>query len=260
LGQRVSEETITDINMLELQSKHRKTLVVRKYSKQTEEPIEGADWEMWFASRGIVLGFRIQAKILLGNDYPGIPYIIRSTRRRQIDLLIERAFASTPRRIPFYVLYNYWATLPFSRSELCGTYPPDDEMLGCGLAYAPHVKQMVDVRKSTSLIDMQQITYPWSCLVCCTANSNAALPLRSFEFAKELVVRRFQDMFPSDVLSAENFVTNHPPEYLVRVLEGGTLTDDEWRESNLKMVVVAREGNHEGRVCPAPMNDATRAT
>jgi hypothetical protein len=241
LGQRISEETITDINMLELQSKHRRTLVVRKYSKQIEEPIEGADWEMWFASRGNVLGFRMQAKILSGYEYPGIDYVIKSTRKRQMDLLIERAFASTPRRIPFYVFYNHWTSLPFAGSELCGTYPPDEEMLGCGLAYANHVRQIVDVHKSKSLKEIQQIMYPWNCLVCCRAKSNGALPLRSFEFAKEMVVQRFQDKFPSEPLSEDMYVTDHPPDYVMRVLDGGTLIDDEWRELNLKMIMVARE-------------------
>src|SRR4051794_33455900 len=68
------EESLTDINLQDLQLKHPYSIKTKKFNKQTEEPMNGADWEWWLLSGNRGLGLRIQAKRLNLNSllYPSV--------------------------------------------------------------------------------------------------------------------------------------------------------------------------------------------
>jgi hypothetical protein len=61
---RLSEETITDINLLEIKRAHPLRVRLRKYSKREESGQTGADWEWWLVGRSRSLKLRIQAKVV----------------------------------------------------------------------------------------------------------------------------------------------------------------------------------------------------
>ena len=64
IGTQLLEETLTDINLLELKLSHPSEVITTTFTKP-KEGTTGADWEWWFTgSSGYWLGFRVQAKII----------------------------------------------------------------------------------------------------------------------------------------------------------------------------------------------------
>ena len=65
VGIRPSEETITEMNLTELQAKHPQQIKTQTFSKRKELKT-GADWdwELWLGSQNLWLSLSIQAKKL----------------------------------------------------------------------------------------------------------------------------------------------------------------------------------------------------
>src|SRR5688572_13448409 len=58
------EETLTDLNLLELKLKHPREIITKSFTKP-REGLTGADWEWWLTGpKSLWLGFRVQAKVL----------------------------------------------------------------------------------------------------------------------------------------------------------------------------------------------------
>jgi len=239
----ISEETITDLNLLELQVKHPTEIRTQKFSKQ-KEALEGADWELWLTSGGSWLGFRVQAKKLDRDslEYPELGHVVKSSGKRQVDLLIEHAVNSSDKikRIPLYVFYNYWKKNRFNPSWLCGSYSFSYEMLGCGMAYAEHVRNILNGH-SNRLKDVSEVMYPLSCLVCCNGYSQDVLPKRARTFVTNAFGRLAQDRFPAEYLANMDFLTEKPPTYVSRIADGEGLSDENWSEIPVTRVTVINE-------------------
>lgn len=155
---RISEETITEINLLELQIRHPQEIITVTISKPREAKI-GADWEWWLGSRGYWLPLRVQAKKLdpVNLEYPYLDH--KSRYGSQIRLLIDHSLKNNPPMIPIYIFYNYWDYKRFDPPWQCPSYPKLIEMLGCGLAEAISVKSIID-QGSTQLNDIANIMFP----------------------------------------------------------------------------------------------------
>jgi len=223
-----SEESATDINLLELQMRHPYEVRTQKFTKPTEARI-GADWEWWLGSEGYWLGLRAQAKKIDSQNlrYPYLDH--RSRHGRQIELLISNSLAGNPPTIPIYILYNYWDSGRFDPPWLCPTYPKIPQMLGCGLCEAVAIKSIVD-RGRNELKDIAQMMYPWSCLICCAGFSgdDSRLPYRAFSFltgAYEKYARE-ANFVP---YKKEKYVSEKAPKYVFKVLEGVKLSKEEWK-------------------------------
>jgi len=239
----VSEETITDNNLIRLQSRHPKRVRTHKFPPQGEA-LQGADWEFWLMSRGTWLGFRMQAKKLDSKklDYPELDHVVKSSGKRQIDLLIDNAVKNADRkkRIPLYIFYNYWKRNQFSPFWLCGSYKRTLPLIGCSMVYAEHVRHFLNLG-SKKLVDLSGVMYPWSCLVCCHGYSNENLPKRAFKFVKGVFDEMHRNVTPSEYLQGDDFLTSEPPSYIAKVAEDGVLTNQEWGELNLNRIVVITE-------------------
>src|ERR1700674_228364 len=70
-GIQLGEESLTDLNLLNIQICHPSEVRTKKFSRNTEGKVTGADWEWWFGSPSGWLGLRIQAKKLnnLSSQY-----------------------------------------------------------------------------------------------------------------------------------------------------------------------------------------------
>lgn len=233
-GINLSEESITDFNLLELQSKHPYEIRTQKFSRLRESKV-GADWEWWLGSQGIWLGLRIQAKKL---NFMTLSYSELDKKNKygqQIDLLIRCAFNNTPKLVPLYVFYNYWDVSVFDPPWLCGTYSKCLSMLGCGLTYAEYIKKILN-NGSKSLKDISQVMYPWSCLVCCKGYSreNGNLPNRTFDF----IVGAFRKEFVNKEFAKEDFITQKAPVYVYKIMEGVTLSEEDWERIKVDRITV----------------------
>ena len=108
----IGEETITDLNLLELRSRHPQEVITRSFSKRAEAA-EGADWEWWLTGTSRRwFGLRVQAKVIdVGTvTFPHLHYRRGARASYQCDQLIRRALTATPPRLPIYCLYCHWPT------------------------------------------------------------------------------------------------------------------------------------------------------
>ena len=103
----IGEETITDLNLLQICDRHPNEILTVKCNKHLEGLI-GSDWEWFIITSGKSIAFRIQAKIIDVNtlSYPELDYKQKSGTR-QIDLLINSSKKATHAPIPIYIFYNY---------------------------------------------------------------------------------------------------------------------------------------------------------
>jgi len=105
----VGEETITDLNLLEIKSRHKKAIYIKEFNKK-EEGKFGADWEWWFQGiSGLWLGFRVQAKVikLTSGKFEHLHYWKKKQKLYQSELLIDKALNSSIKTIPLYCFYIY---------------------------------------------------------------------------------------------------------------------------------------------------------
>lgn len=253
-----TEETITEMNLTELQIKHPLEITTCEYNKY-EESKTGADWDwdFWLGSRNFWLRLGIQAKKLHQQTlrYKSLNYKPKNSPQRQIDLLIQHSINSNPPKIPIYVFYNYWEKKKFNSPWLCGTFPKSIEMLGCAVSEATTIRTILN-RKSDKLKDIANVMYPWSCLVCCRgfskkkkASQNIGLPSRAFNF----ILGAFGDYiketdFP--VYERDRFIQEEAPEYVYKIMEGRQLSDEEWikTEANRITVIYENEENTENYI------------
>ncbi len=96
------EETITEGNLLELRRRH-PTIVHLKTFDKRKEASNGADWEWHITGRARQFRMRVQAKRIQRDNKLKIPHKVQSSRRYQIELLIDDAKIN--RLKPVYCFY-----------------------------------------------------------------------------------------------------------------------------------------------------------
>jgi len=145
------EETITDMNLLEIKMKHPQEVFIQKFTKR-QEAKTGADWEWWFTgSSGKWLGFRIQAKVI-NIDTLSFPHLYyKSSRIYQTDKLIQDAFKERPHKIPLYCLYTNWNTQSMSYPWHCYSFKKSAKSYGCSILPAFWVKYLLQEGKQPTL-------------------------------------------------------------------------------------------------------------
>jgi hypothetical protein len=234
----ISEESITDFNLLELQKRHCHDIHTYKYSKQKESRY-GADWEWWLTSNGWFLGLRVQAKKIQPKtlSYPYLNHLT-PTGVRQIDALITQSAAASHLKIPIYVFYNFWDCSQYHAPWPCTFRKRNIRALGCGIVEARALRTIIDQGKN-GLKDIARMMYPWSCPICCWKYSgNKTLPFRAFDFLSK-VFRNITDF----TYEQDRFVTKEAPWYVYRILEGAESLDEELDKVGINRVTVIEEHN-----------------
>jgi len=238
LGLSISEESITDFNLLELEQRHQHEIITRKFNRRRERQ-EGADWEWWLVSPGLFLGLRIQAKKIDSQtlNYPHLGY--STPNGHQIDILIKEAVRSSPPKIPMYVLYSYWDHTTFYAAWPCRSHRRDIRMFGCSIVEARALRSKIHQGK-TGLADIDYLLHPWSCMICCNRPSphKTALSLRSFNFISETFADKSD--FP---YRTEEYVAKEPPWYVTAILEERKLPESAGEEIGVDLVTIIREKN-----------------
>lgn len=183
---RLSEETITDNLLLYLTRQHPTDIHIRKFTKWEEGRETGADWEWWFVRGSDGLPLRIQAKRIdvTSQDYPELQKdYVKSNA--QVDLLLRAA--KKRNFYPMYCLYNYWPAGQRPSSWPCKGKGYRDELLGCAIASAIQVKNLIS-KRTTTTAHLSSIWRTWHCLVCCDGTHNsppAGLPSRTRRFISQ---------------------------------------------------------------------------
>jgi len=186
----IGEETLTDLNILELKIRHASEVYSRTFSKP-EEGLNGADWEWWFTgSSRKWIGFRVQAKVIdiKTNRFNHLHYKKDKHSPFQCDTLIQNALLPRHPRIPLYCLYSNWNTLA-QLPWKCATYYPVEESYGCSIlsAFAVRYLRSIKTGKAKHFQSLLEHVSPWHCLVCCRGYGEGDLPSRVFRFWRESI-------------------------------------------------------------------------
>lgn len=165
LGCRQGEETLTNINLLDIKRARLHEVRVPKINK-ADEPKTGIDWEWWIGSnKKGWWRYAVQAKkIDSSGRYSKLRHKVRG--RFQIDILED--YAKSHKCIPLYCFYNfikannlqdYW--------QCCVSY--DKFQLGCTVASIDVAKKAFVEGKSKTFqfVHSQKQVLPWRCLVKC---------------------------------------------------------------------------------------------
>lgn len=167
------EETITDINLLEVAMQHEDYVFTKKFSRRQEGSVSGADWLWCIGEPGAWLLLLVQAKII--SPKTGKCNYLNYRRGSQRSLLLK--YARKIRAMPIYVVYAHIPT---------GYEPPpkasphfsrmDANDWGCSWVTPRSVKKLV-LAKSYKLEDVLRHGIPWASPFCAEPTSDAPLGL-----------------------------------------------------------------------------------
>lgn len=160
------EETITDLNLLEIKRSGVKSIQIVKSTK-AEEAIKGIDWEWWIGSNTQGwLRYAMQAKKIqiASQRYDSLGHKVNGIL--QINLL--ETYARTVTAIPLYCLYNYPQN-PISSQHWHCHFPYDEKQMGCTVTPSSIIRQAMNAKgcRNFNFIHTQNETIPWRCLLNC---------------------------------------------------------------------------------------------
>ena len=222
-GIELGEETLTDINLLEIQIRHPKDVRAVKFNRIQEGNVTGADWEWWFGSQSGWIGLRVQAKKLNSSSLKFDSLNHKSRQGKQVDLLVNNA--QKHGLVPMYCFYNYWNQNIVS-NWTCGAHSPPQDLQGCMVSSASHIMSMVSNRDK-SLQSVLTKSLPWSCLVCCEGYSG---PTSDLTERVNGVLNGFWQI--------DHEVMEKPPRYVSEIMRGSL----ERAYDGLAYILVVTEG------------------
>lgn len=164
---RFSEETITDLMMMDLYLEGSTVALFEQTTKQ-KESISGTDFELWVGSiQDGWFRFALQAKrIYLNTDGYHTANYKNKNGQRQIELLRRYAYAT--KAAPLYCLYNYSDAADPAIHWHCCNEPPDVNELGCTVTPLSNVWNALDKKVAKfRYIHQTNSTLPLRCLVAC---------------------------------------------------------------------------------------------
>ncbi|OOR62248.1 hypothetical protein BLX04_15000 [Bacillus mycoides] len=165
LNCRQSEETITDINLLDIMRAELKNVVVSKANKGNEK-FTGLDWEWWIGSNSTGWWrYAIQAKkISPEGKYAKLRHKVKD--EYQINIL-ER-YSKANNCIPLYCFYNHIEEEPLDKYWHC-VDEYEKKQLGCTVVPLDIVREAFQkgANKSFFALHKDRRCLPWRCLVKC---------------------------------------------------------------------------------------------
>jgi len=246
-GLSISEETITEIILLELKLRHPKNVFIKQVSKRKEGKI-GADWLWAFVGKNnSVFGMCVQAKRL----FPDLTYrnIIEDKNKpaKQADKLIKEGSKFTDftgkKLYPLYVFYNTWDEGATNKAESinkkCCERDLSHEAFGCSYADAYDVREVVKTH-STYLDDYIGISHPWSCLIACTVDEYQQ------DLAEALCERFvFKNLFDEEKegieMNSADYLTNLDEAYFIKSIMFNEVNEQMLLEMGVRGAVVIKQ-------------------
>lgn len=168
----VSEESITEMTLVELERTLAPHLITRKFNKHEEFSDSGADW-LWTIGRpGRWFSLLIQAKLARPGrkDLRGLHH----NDGGQLAQLI--AYAREQRCLPLYAVYNNHPAK--SSKHSCSLIRDDPSQIGSVLVRTRHVVNLLQRKRGkTNVKDLLSESLPWACIFGCPENASASQEL-----------------------------------------------------------------------------------
>lgn len=159
-----SEETLTDLNLLDIRSRNPSSVWIWRMSKWEEGKKSGADWEWWVGRQGAWVGMRIQAKLLRPGQAAPLRTTVGYRNGSQLARLLKSS--ASARVFPLYCFYNAEHWWPWTWHVRCCACRPIPAAFGCALVPAP----LFQASWQREWLDCRCCVFPWavpwSCLVC----------------------------------------------------------------------------------------------
>ena len=248
----IGEETITDVNLLELKMRQPNLLYTKKYSRQAEGR-NGADWVWVIVGRnGNTFLLYVQAKKLFlpSFEYKSLLHDPAHPTEQLDKLIFNKYFYPLGMPIyPIYVFYNYLPDYPARINCNCSNNIPI-QLTGCSYADAFSIRpELSSLHKHFN--DYVNYQYSWSCLVCCgeiggNTKINSDLATRIFNRvvdqdkfneseAKKIEVK---DREP---FNANSFLMKQPPPFVNQIISGKGLDYNPFRELGVENIFILKE-------------------
>lgn len=248
---KISEETITEINLQDLDLLRLPYFHVIDFSKYVESNETGADWEWWFVQKDMCFGMAVQAKKINEKDNSySIDYKPKSGPH-QIERLLD--YSKKMNLSPLYCFYNYWDLIDkYDTFWPCPTIEYKKESWGCSIAHGLVIYKLFKMNKKY-LNDILPISHPLHCLACCPGlwydkSKSKSFANRAIGIATQLYEHHTSFDIPLDNYSSykEPYPTKELPERIAKIL-GKIRTDepitdgfihDFWPEQKPKSLVI----------------------
>ncbi len=203
----IREETLTDINLLDIEWKHGGELHAKIYNRHDEGRMSGADW-LWIVNGHHgepPMAMLIQAKLISKN---GKCYTIAkrsASGKEQIEQLED--FAAHCGFYSFYCFYGCPGEPQPGGNLICELGNQDLEMMACTILPSPAVRQLIAQRAQPSFNEILPQGHSLACVAhhCATGmlgSGGSSLLKHSTEYIADSVKRLAQEYdsdAPSDV-------------------------------------------------------------
>ena len=238
IGHQPLEETLTDINMLELKDRHADEIFTRTFTRP-QEGVNGADWEWWFTDGSMTkwLGVRVQAKVLKlsSNRYEHLHYI----KGKTYQATKLKRIAAKDGLVPLYCVFTHWPSGHLPGLWPCRSFGPVMESFGCSMVATKHVDALRRSSHADNLASVMACAVPWHCLVCCTGYGGSDLPERVWSFLQEGLGIKPSRRKPE--AAPQIGIRESPPNYVRMVIESGLGDDFDDPNKDLRGIVVFRD-------------------
>lgn len=195
-GLKIWETTVTQNLMFEFHTSKEAYLPMMRTTwgieilESINESANGNDIELFVETKGGILFFAVQAKIinhegfrrggLIDGNYPYMNHVVATNN--QIDLLCD--YASRKGGLPLYLLYNY-VNDTFDDKTLCNINF-EIEQYGCSIVNASYIKTNFLVGGVWTIPTFKNlhpsIALPWFAIPCCFSNKTKEEVLQMLAF------------------------------------------------------------------------------
>jgi hypothetical protein len=208
----ISEETITEMLLLELGTNHPKEVKIVPFNKIEEGNI-GADWEWCFydSYKSQYQPVLVQAKLLDDKDdsYSHVDRFIGKTGVRQIDRLLSTA---AKRNVPaIYAFYNHLDDVNRVPKDHCRSFL-EPESWGCSIALASAVRATLPLKTFEAL---KECSRPLPCILCqgFPGRSGPEKVLSTLQGLYDRSVASRTDEFAAAIVEPPSKPSSEPPRY-----------------------------------------------
>lgn len=234
----VSEESITDFNLLNIERAHPGVLDVTQFTKKRESET-GADWEWWLGDgrthRYCRLWIQVKKLTRKAQRFAAMNDSVGKgpNKQLQFDLLYSQARQNSA--IPLYCFYNYWDEVdPFAGCTClaCQQHTASLVHHGCTIASA-HSLRYFPRRARSQLQCIKSVAVPWHRLVCLCRPMPSTVDF----------VDRVAALLSSTLHLADGDIPiwTKPPGY-VRGILSGQMDVHDLREDEYAPIVIQRGG------------------
>lgn len=227
----ILEETITDVNLIEISKKHNTYILTKKFSRREEGAKSGADWLWCIGEPGAWFPFLVQAKVV--NPTTSTCHALNYRGGEQRRLLLE--FSRRNRLFPVYCIYSQISNnlYPLSKS-LPSLSNLNSLEWSCAFVIPKFIRQLA-AKKQKKQAELLRYAIPWTFPFHHAVKNEKQTLAQSLAEAMQKVVAEFELITTNATIKSYNksttriswenpdpniLVTPNLPNIVMRLLEG----------------------------------------